>query len=128
MKAQKLLDEILPILYTVKEDPARLQKILTFLKEEIGEEAEELDEPEELEEWLVMKLEEVENESHPEEINNLYDGEGNKMNPESESVSDVCLNCKIHWIDNPEENLLCRIKRFEHRNDKGFKCDAFEKI
>lgn len=46
MKAQKLLDEILPILYTVKEDPIKLQKILTFLEEEIYEEPEELDEPE----------------------------------------------------------------------------------
>ncbi|MDP2335003.1 MAG: UPF0158 family protein [Bacteroidota bacterium] len=46
MNAQKLLDEILPILYTVKEDPVKLQKILTFLEEEIYEEPEE---PEEIE-------------------------------------------------------------------------------
>jgi hypothetical protein len=46
MNAQKLLDEILPILYTVKEDPIKLQKILTFLEEEIYEEPEELEEPE----------------------------------------------------------------------------------
>lgn len=46
MKAQKLLDQILPILYTVKEDPIKLQKILTFLEDEIYEEPEE---PEEIE-------------------------------------------------------------------------------
>ncbi|HEX7583615.1 MAG TPA: hypothetical protein VF373_02910 [Prolixibacteraceae bacterium] len=46
MKAQKLLDQILPILYTVKEDPIKLQKILTFLEDEIYE---ELEEPEEIE-------------------------------------------------------------------------------
>ena len=46
MNAQKLLDQILPILYTVKEDADKLQKILTFLEEEIYEEPDEPDEPE----------------------------------------------------------------------------------
>lgn len=49
MNAQKLLDEILPILYTVKEDAVKLQKILTFLEEEIYEEPEKPEEPEEIE-------------------------------------------------------------------------------
>ncbi|HZL10278.1 MAG TPA: UPF0158 family protein [Prolixibacteraceae bacterium] len=44
MKAQKLLDEILPILYTVKEDSEKLQKILTFLNDEIYEEPDENEE------------------------------------------------------------------------------------
>ena len=44
MNAQKLLNEILPILYTVKEDPVKLQKILEFLLDEIYEEPEEEDE------------------------------------------------------------------------------------
>jgi len=46
MNAQKLLDQILPILYTVKEDAVKLQKILTFLEEEIYEEPEEPNEVE----------------------------------------------------------------------------------
>ncbi|HEY3370647.1 MAG TPA: UPF0158 family protein [Prolixibacteraceae bacterium] len=41
MKAQKLLDQIMPILYTVKEDPVKLEKILQFLLDEIYEEPEE---------------------------------------------------------------------------------------
>ena len=44
MQAQKLLDQILPILYTVKEDPIKLQQILDFLMDEIYEEPEEDDE------------------------------------------------------------------------------------
>lgn len=44
MNAQKLMDEILPILYTVKEDAIKLQKILQFLQDEIYEEPEENDE------------------------------------------------------------------------------------
>lgn len=44
MNAQKLMDEILPILYTVKEDAIKLQKILQFLHDEIYEEPEENDE------------------------------------------------------------------------------------
>lgn len=45
MNAQQLLNEILPILHSVKEDKEKLQKILDFLLEEIDEEPEE-NEPE----------------------------------------------------------------------------------
>lgn len=38
MKTKELLDGILGILYTVKEDQAKLQKILLFLEDEIYEE------------------------------------------------------------------------------------------
>jgi hypothetical protein len=41
MNAQQLLDKILPIIYTVKEDPVKLQKILTFLEEKIYEKPDE---------------------------------------------------------------------------------------
>ena len=40
MNAQQLLNEILPILHSVKEDKEKLQKILDFLLEEIYEEPE----------------------------------------------------------------------------------------
>ncbi|HSO87309.1 MAG TPA: UPF0158 family protein [Draconibacterium sp.] len=43
MNAQQLLNEILPILHSVKEDKEKLQKILDFLFEEIYEEPEEND-------------------------------------------------------------------------------------
>ena len=43
MNAQQLLNEILPILHSVKEDKEKLQKILNFLFEEIYEEPEEND-------------------------------------------------------------------------------------
>jgi hypothetical protein len=46
MKARDFLDEILPILYTVKEDKEKLQKILQFLKDEIYEGPEEIEIPE----------------------------------------------------------------------------------
>jgi len=45
MNARQLLNEILPILHSVKEDKEKLQKILDFLLEEIFEEPEE-NEPE----------------------------------------------------------------------------------
>ena len=41
MKADQLLNQILPILYTVKENEEKLQKILDFLLEEIYEEPDE---------------------------------------------------------------------------------------
>lgn len=43
MNAQQLLNEILPILHSVKEDKEKLQKILDFLLEEIVEEPEEME-------------------------------------------------------------------------------------
>jgi hypothetical protein len=43
MNAQQLLNEILPILHSVKEDKEKLQKILDFLLEEIYEEPEEME-------------------------------------------------------------------------------------
>ncbi|MBI4645185.1 MAG: hypothetical protein HY738_00990 [Bacteroidia bacterium] len=46
MKTNDLLDEILQILYTVKEDRDKLEKILRFFKDEVYEEPEE---PEEIE-------------------------------------------------------------------------------
>ena len=43
MNAQQLLNEILPILHSVKDDKEKLQKILDFLLEEIYEEPEEME-------------------------------------------------------------------------------------
>jgi len=43
MNAQQLLNEILPILHSVKEDKEKLQKILDFLLEEIYEEPEDIE-------------------------------------------------------------------------------------
>lgn len=261
MKAQKLLDEILPILYTVKEDPVKLQKILTFLEEEIYEEPEKSDEPEVPEkftkvvseiadsldagfvcflnmktletedipkemlhdpedfedmtgesfesmnfqypewehcmtfepleshesfkimrsftdslkdrmlqnrlanaldnhkpfanfkfiidnsahrqDWFDFKkhyLEnhvkelinlEVEKDGNPDfqqEYNGFYDDDGTKIDPDSVPVPSLCVICKSHQVDDWEENLLCLMNRNDQRNEKDFKCGAFEKI
>lgn len=130
MKAQKLLNEILPILYSVKEDAVKLQKILTFLDEEIYSESVEFDEflAADINEWLAVRLEKIGTESQADEKDQLDGVEDNEINPETVPVSMVCQSCKVHWIDSPEENLLCRVKRFENRHNKDFKCSAFEKI
>ncbi|MBC8006300.1 MAG: hypothetical protein H7X84_12565, partial [Verrucomicrobia bacterium] len=52
MNAQQLLNEILPILHSVKEDREKLEKILQFLLDEIYEEEEEEDEMEVPEKYL----------------------------------------------------------------------------
>lgn len=44
MVTQELMDEILPIIYSIKEDNRKLQRILDFLHEEIYEETDYLDE------------------------------------------------------------------------------------
>lgn len=261
MKAQKLLDQILPILYTVKEDPIKLQKILTFLEEEIYEEPEELEGPElpekytkvvseiadsidagficflnmdtgEIEdipkdmlhdpedfeamtgepfesmnfkypEWehcmtfepleshesfkimrnftdslkdirlqdrlayaldnrkpfanfkfiidnsehrqdwfdfkkqymegyvkelLSMELEKEDSDDYSEEINGFYDDDGNKIDPDSVPVPNLCIICKSHQVEDWDKNLLCLMNRHDQQNEKDFKCGAFEKI
>ena len=54
MKAQELLNEILPIVHSVKEDPIKLEKILQFLLNEVYEEPEEKDKVLEVEDEIKV--------------------------------------------------------------------------
>jgi hypothetical protein len=70
MSAQKLLDQILPILNTVKDDEIKLQKIPDFFENEIYEK--------------------------PEELTGFHEEDTNEINQESIPVSGICMSCKIH--------------------------------
>jgi hypothetical protein len=61
------------------------------------------------------------------EINGLYDGNGNKINPLLLPVPGLCTICKSYDADDWEENLVCNMNRFDQRNSGNFKCDVFEK-
>lgn len=81
---------------------------------------------EHVKELLLQKLEEEGLSSYSGEDNGLHDDDGKEISPESMPVSNLCIGCKIHWIDNPEENLHCRMKRFDNRHNPDFRCDAYE--
>lgn len=114
MEAQKLLNEILPILYTVKEDPIKLQKVLDFLLDEIYEEPEENDEIEVPEKYLkavskiadsidaglicFLNMDTLEIEDIPKEL--LYELDLREDLDDEDEESDDGFNLKYHTWEN----------------------------
>lgn len=61
------------------------------------------------------------------EINGIYDDNGNKINLNLIPVPSLCIACKSHDEDDWEENVLCNLNRFDQCGSTEFKCEAFEK-
>ena len=61
-----------------------------------------------------------------EELNGLFDDDGNPINPNLIPKPGLCLLCiKDH---DPDEEILCNLNRWDQHNETEFKCFAFEKI
>lgn len=58
----------------------------------------------------------------------FFDDDGTPVDPESVPIPDLCVICKMYQVNEPEENLLCLMNRFDQRNDGGYKCGMFKKI
>jgi len=56
----------------------------------------------------------------------LFDDDGNAINIHSIPKPELCVICKSNDIEDEEENILCNLNRFDQRNEKEFKCGAFE--
>jgi hypothetical protein len=52
-----------------------------------------------------------------------YDDAGNEINIESIPLPQLCLNCEKK--DDPYEEILCNLNRFDQQGEKDFKCFAF---
>lgn len=63
-----------------------------------------------------------------EDINGFFNDDGTKIDPDSVPIPGLCVICRKYQIDDWDENLLCLMNRNDQRNDKDFKCGAFEKI
>jgi hypothetical protein len=61
------------------------------------------------------------------EINGLYDDNGNKINPALIPVPGLCITCRIHNSSDWEDDVLCSLNRYDQRNSGDFKCGAYEK-
>lgn len=61
-------------------------------------------------------------------INGFYDDDGNKIDPNSVTIPGLCVICMQYQLDDPEENLLCLMNRYDQRNETDFTCGAFEKL
>jgi hypothetical protein len=60
------------------------------------------------------------------QINGFYDDDGNAINPELVKKPGLCLRCKKDDLDDPLENLLCNMNRYDQRGEEEFRCGAFE--
>ena len=56
----------------------------------------------------------------------IFDDDGTPINPHSIPKPGLCLLCKSDDDTDPEENILCRLTRYDQRNEKDFECHVFE--
>jgi hypothetical protein len=62
----------------------------------------------------------------PEEIQGFFDDDGYEINNELIMKPSICLTCQ-HDND-PKEEFLCNMIRFDQQNEQEFKCFAYKKI
>jgi hypothetical protein len=63
----------------------------------------------------------------PGKIAGFFDDDGYEINTDLIPKPGLCLTCQKNDDDDPEEELLCNMNRNDQRNDKEFKCYAYEK-
>lgn len=61
----------------------------------------------------------------PTEIAGFFDDDGNEINTDLIKKPSLCLTC-VHDND-PNEEILCNMTRYDQRNDKEFICFAYRK-
>jgi len=62
----------------------------------------------------------------PSEINGFFDDDGYEVNSELIKKPFLCLTC-VHDND-PNEELLCSVTRFDQQEEQEFKCFTYKKI
>jgi hypothetical protein len=60
-----------------------------------------------------------------EEINGIFDDDGNKIDMSNVRIPLLCNICRK--MDDIYEKPLCDLNRYDQRNEEDFKCGAFEK-
>jgi hypothetical protein len=59
------------------------------------------------------------------QIHGFFDDDGYEINTELIKKPSLCITCAND--DNPNEELLCIMNRYDQRNDNEFKCFAYKK-
>lgn len=59
------------------------------------------------------------------QIYGIFNDDGDDINTELIKKPSLCLICVND--DNPNEEILCNLTRFDQKNDMEFKCFAFKK-
>lgn len=78
----------------------------------------------------IKKIDNVKGRRHiddmdPTKIAGFFDDDGYEINPALINKPSICLTCVKD--DNPHEVLLCNMNRYDQRDEKKFKCYAYEK-
>lgn len=63
---------------------------------------------------------------NPSEIHGFFDDDGYEINSELIKKPSLCITC-VH-DDDPNEELLCNMNRFDQKDEKEFKCFAYKRI
>ena len=66
------------------------------------------------------------NEIKPNEIHGFFDDDGYEINSDLIKKPTLCLTC-VH-NDDPNEEPLCNMTRFDQQGEEDFKCFAYKKI
>lgn len=72
-------------------------------------------------------LDDVDDRPYIEDIADLHDDNGNKIDLNTIPVPPLCTICRSYHIDEWDENLLCLMNRQDQRNKKKFICWGFMK-
>jgi len=59
------------------------------------------------------------------QIHGFFDDDGYEINADLIKKPSLCLTCANY--DNPNEELLCNMNRYDQKNDEEFKCFAYLK-
>jgi hypothetical protein len=59
------------------------------------------------------------------QIHGFFDEDEMEINTKLIKKPSLCLTCVND--DNPNEDLLCNMTRYDQKNEKGFKCFAYLK-
>jgi hypothetical protein len=61
----------------------------------------------------------------PTKIAGFFDDDGHEINSDLIEKPSLCIICAKD--DDPNEEMLCNMNRFDQREEKEFKCFAFQK-
>jgi hypothetical protein len=55
-----------------------------------------------------------------------FDDDGTEVDPDMYPKPGLCLICKK--FNDPSDEMLCNLNRLDQRNEREFKCGAYESI
>ncbi|HEY3323337.1 MAG TPA: hypothetical protein VGP72_22975 [Planctomycetota bacterium] len=55
----------------------------------------------------------------------LFDDDGNELDPNLIVKPSLCVTCVNGDVEDPEEDMLCLLNRWDQRNDEDFKCGQY---